>query len=203
MRTIKDIFRSFAVLDADGRHINGTDKESNHHYGDAYESLFTTEEVDTLDIGTIIRTKRPDVKLMMEVGIADGSSLLAWREVFPNALCVGLDIHPAGHLAHRPIPNRIEFHLGDQANKHDCEQAARGRQFDFIVEDATHYLHNNLLTLFWLWPYVRLGGIYAIEEFSNVGANVKNIKSLFPFAEIVDTTGPSGGCEPLVVLRKQ
>lgn len=194
MKYMKDIFRSYAVFDAQGRHINGTDKESNHHYGAAYEMLFTKRGPSQIGLYSV----RDRVNLMMEVGIADGSSLLAWHEIFPNAMCVGLDIHPSA----KACGDRTEFHLGNQIVREDCERAADGRQFDFIVEDATHQLADSLLTLLYLWPFVKPGGIYVIEEFANVGALRANIASLWPNAEIVDTIGPSGGVEPLVVFRK-
>ena len=191
MRSVADIFRSYAVFDSEGRHVNGTDKESNHRYGAAYEDILTIQNPAPHSI-------RGDVLLMMEVGIADGSSLLAWREVFPNALCVGMDIHHSDK-AHG---ERIEFHLGDQCSQADCERAASGRWFDFICEDATHILGNTLLTLYWLWPFVKLGGLYVIEEWDGVGGNRGRIEELFNDAEIIGTCGPNMRDEPLVVLRK-
>lgn len=188
MIPMREIFRSYGVLDSQGRHTNGTDKETNHHYGDAYESLFS---------GNPLSMYRGNIKLMMEVGIADGSSLCAWRDIFPNALCVGLDIHHSDK-AHG---ERLEFHIGDQRSKEDCERAALpGRQFDFICEDATHQLENTLLTLYWLWPFVKPGGLYVVEEWAGIDRG--RIKALWPNAEIVDTVGPFGGVEPLVVFRK-
>ena len=184
-RPIRDIFWSYGVLDAQGKHVNGTDKETNHHYGDAYESLFPDEE------------DRADVKLVMEVGVADGSCLLAWRDIFPNALVVGMDIHHSD----RAHGDRIEFRMGDQRSKADCERAAAGRLFDVILEDAYHSTENTLLTLFHLWPFVHPGGLYIVEEWADIHGCKENVKQLFG-AEIVDTVGPSGGVEPLVVLRK-
>ena len=183
MKSVAEIFKSYAVFDDQGRHINGTDKMSNHNYGDAYESLFPD---------------RTGVLLMMEVGVADGSSLLAWRDIFPYATCVGMDIHHSDK-AHG---ERIEFYLGDQRVKEDCERAAGWREFDVIVEDATHHLLDTLLTLFYLWPFVKPGGMYIVEEWENVLGTRKTIKSLWPYAQIVDTVGPSDGVEPLVVFRK-
>ena len=202
LRPICDIFRSYAVFDAEGRHVNGTDKQSNHRYGDAYEQLFTYNRIEE-DLSLSIKSYYPhscrgDVKLMMEVGIADGSSLLAWREVFPHALCVGMDIHPS-HKAHG---ERLEFHLGDQTSREDCERAAGGREFDVIIEDATHRVQDSLLTLLYLYRYLKPNGVYIIEEFDNVGALRENIESLWPSARIIDTQGPFGGVEPLVVLQK-
>lgn len=194
MRSIREIFRSHAQFDAEGRHVNGTDKQSNHNYGDAYEEIFTycaTERRPAI-------SGRKDVSLFMEVGVADGACLQAWKEVFPNAQIVGMDIHPSAQA----VGDRIEFHLGDQRSKEDCERAAQGRKFDVIIEDAVHSLDNSLLTLFYLWPFVKRGGLYIIEEFDNVHGSLKNIRQLFPMADVIDTKGPFGGNEPLVVFRK-
>lgn len=181
MRRLADIFLDNAIL-INGRHTNGTDKQTNHAYGDAYDSIFTD---------------RLSVTLMMEIGVADGSSLLAWREAFPNATVVGMDIHPAD----KARGDRLEFHLGDQCNQADCDRAAAGRLFDVIVEDATHQLADTMLTLMYMWQYVRPGGLYIIEEFANIGALRATVKSLLK-AELVDTVSPFGGIEPLVVIRK-
>ena len=183
MRSMAEIFESWCVRDEHGRHKDGTDKVSNHNYAAAYESLFPDRDA---------------IRLVMEVGVAGGAGMLAWREIFQRADIVGLDIHPCAACP----AERLEFHLGDQRRQVDCARAAAGRQFDFILDDATHMLENNLLTMFWLWPFVRPGGVYVVEEFANVGAYRKNITALWPQAEILDTVGPFGGIESLVILRK-
>ena len=192
MKSVAEILRSYAEFDGNGRHCNGTDKQSNHNYGNAYEKLIWN------NFANGPTHPRNTVKLMMEVGVADGSCLRAWREIFPNALIVGMDIHHSDK-AHG---ERIEFWHGDQRSKEDCETAAAGRQFDMIVEDATHKLENTLLTLLYLWPFVKSGGLYIVEEFDNVGALRANITALWPNARVIDTQGPFGGIEPLVALRK-
>lgn len=211
MRLISDIFRSYAQFNGEGRHVNGTDKQSNHNYGDAYESLFagmidppdTREKRGHVVLGPRYRSTREQVQLVMEVGVADGACMLAWRDVFPNALIVGMDIHPSAHA----YGDRLEFHLGDQRSKEDCERAACGsermRHFDMIVEDALHELDATLLTFLYLWPFVKPGGLYVIEEFANIAALCGNIRAMWPHADIVETKGPFGGVEPLVVFRKQ
>lgn len=198
MKSIAEIFRSYAILDSDGRHVNGTDKETNHRYGDAYEKIFSFEIGQISIIYNNVRSMREDVKLMMEVGVADGSCLLAWRDIFPNATIVGMDIHHSDK-AHG---ERIEFHLGDQRKREDCERAAGGRLFDVIVEDALHDLDATLRTLLFLWPSVRPGGLYIVEEFADIHSLRRNVEALWPGVEIVSTSGPYGGDEPLVIFRK-
>ncbi len=199
LEPLRDIFLRWGVLDSAGRHVNGTDKQTNHRYGDAYDDLFRAYD---LDLHGWYSTRK-QVKLMMEVGIADGSSLLAWSDAFPNATCVGLDVHPPSWPGITPAQmGRVEFHKGDQRSKEDCERAAAGRQFDFICEDAVHSTENTLLTLFWLWPHVKPGGLYVVEEWANILSDWPRVKALLPLAETKETFGPSGGTEPLVILRK-
>ena len=130
---------------------------------------------------------------MIEIGVADGSSLLAWSEIFPNAHCVGMDIHHP----HKGHGDRIEICIGDQRRKEDCERTANGRLFDFIVEDATHKLENTLLTLLYLWPFVRPGGLYVVEEWDNIGALRHNVTGLWSNVKVFGAAH-----EPLVVFRK-
>lgn len=175
VKPLREIFLAYAEV-VNGKHTNGTDKQTNHAYGDAYDSLL----------------RRESITLMLEIGTADGSSLLAWQEALPNAIIVGMDIHPASKW-------KGEFHLGDQRLAEDCKRAAADRQFDLIVEDATHQLDATLLTLYHFWPFVKSGGLYIVEEWPNVDSR---LITLFD-AEIVDTQGPFGGIESLVVLRKR
>lgn len=201
MRTIRDIFCDYAVLNAEGIHVYGTDRESNHHYGDAYESILSVPEMYDAGLplaGCRPRSIREDVELMLEVVVADGASLRAWREVFPNARIVGMDLVEDA-FARLCGEDRIEFRVGDATKREDCEIVVAGRQFDLIVDDASHQIEDVLRTLFWLWSAVRPGGLYIIEDLNTC---LDNWQLLFPQASIVDTTGPWGGYEPLIVLRK-
>lgn len=209
MRSIHDIFLSHAEV-INGRHTNGTDKQTNHNYSNAYERILSVPEFFenfTADGKPFLPGCRPksirdDVKLMMEIGVADGSSLLAWSEVFPNARCVGMDIMPDPEQKIVEFGHNCEFHQGDFTKLEDCRRAAGGRMFDFICEDATHKLEDSLRALLYLWPNIKHGGLYVIEEFDNIGSLRDNLLALIPNVEIVDTQGPFGGVEPLVVLRK-
>ncbi len=126
---------------------HGTDKGFEHHYGPVYDRLFPD---------------RAAVRAVLEIGIAGGNSLRAWREMFPNATVVGLDVCPA---MDRPLPDRVEVHKGDMGDRRALLNAAKGRQFDLIVDDASHRLDHQLTALFHLWPYLAECGHYVIEEF--------------------------------------
>lgn len=168
---------------------HGSDKDIFHRYGPVYDSLFPDREA---------------VRLVLEIGVDGGRSLRAWREAFPNARIVGLDI--------RGYPNsldgRIECHKGDQASPADLLRAAAGRRFDLIVDDASHRLADQLLSLFVLWPYLAPGGYYVIEDVDAASnpTGAGQLKWRDNFALIrgatVHETMTASGPEPLVVVRR-
>jgi hypothetical protein len=171
MKTMSEIMRRY-----------GTDKDTHHRYADVYERLFPDRSI---------------VKNVLEVGLAEGGSILAWREIFVNANIVGVD------KEYCPVERgpRLEIHQANQRDRDALRRIAGNRQFDMIVEDASHILDNNLLTLFFLWPYVKEGGYYVIEEMQDVHC-YKDCCQLFKGCELVPTPCPYGGEEILVVIRK-
>lgn len=172
-----------------------TDKNTNHSYGPVYDKLFADRDA---------------VRNVMEVGIASGGCLLAWRDVFPNAQIVGFDMEPCHSEALgsedatvypiTPRPSRIEIVQGDMKDRSALMRAVRDRQFDIIIEDATHRLHDNLRTLFWLWPHLAPGGLYVIEEMESPHSHLECL-ALFRGVEVHTSPPPIEG-ELLVVLRK-
>lgn len=162
----------------------GSDKNTNHRYGPVYDQLFPN---------------RAAVKNVLEVGLAQGQSILAWREIFISAHIVGIDIEPCS-VERGP---RLEIHQGDQRDEHALLRAVNGRKFDLIVEDASHIFDNSLRTLFFLWPHVAPGGLYVIEELQDVNGHLDNL-SLFKNCQSIATKSPFDNQqdEILVVLRK-
>lgn len=120
--------------------------------------------------------RRESVKKVLEIGICGyrdipynvvGASLFAWRDYFPNARIYGLDSDP------RFIFNdcaRIYTHMADAYCQPDLSHALRalgvdkGEQFDFICDDAVHDPLPQINLALMLWPLLKTGGIYAIED---------------------------------------
>ena len=131
------------------RHV--TDKGSVcHNYYTVYESALTPAE-------------RRDAKHVLEIGVDRGNSLRAWREWFPNALIVGTDNCP-GKLIHG---ERIECFHADQGDPATLTYwaAARGIQFDIIIDDGSHQPHHQALSMFRLCPWLKPGFHYFIEDY--------------------------------------
>lgn len=125
-----------------------TDKSYAHQYIHVYEALF--EPI------------RDATKLVLEIGIFDGGSLLMWRDYFPNAQVIGMDVNN-----HCPIlegQDRITTLFRDAYDNPSLKVAKEYGAFDVIVDDGPHTLESQQYTA---QHYSRLlsdNGILVIED---------------------------------------
>jgi hypothetical protein len=95
-----------------------------------------------------------------EVGVWKGGSLEMWQALFPAGVIVGVDHNrvatwPDGTFS--VVASQDDEQLPDKLRDIcDC--------FDLIVEDASHSGHLSRKTLNLLWPLVRPGGWYVLED---------------------------------------
>lgn len=132
-------------LDDIGRHY-GTDKSSEHHnYLAIYE-----QQIPRSPHGSLL-----------ELGWLDGASVQTWRDWLPDGWTItGLDI-----ALKESLPG-INFVHGSQDDPGAIAAAARYAPFDVIIDDASHEVIRTRLSFRLLWPYVKPGGRYFIEDLS-------------------------------------
>ena len=99
---------------------------------------------------------------VLEIGVFKGASLRMWRDYFPRAAVHGFDLSP-------PIFNaepRIALHQGDQANRRSLNAllAETGPDFDLIIDDGGHTMEQQQVSFAFLFPLLRPGGLYIIED---------------------------------------
>lgn len=145
-------------LDALARYY-GTDKSSQHHgYTHLYQIHF--------------RGRRPAVRSLLEIGVggltswkgfettAGGQSLRMWRDYFPNAEIVGIDINEK-HVRGR----RIHFERGDQSDNAFLREVTRKYgPFDVVIDDGSHIGQHIQASFASLWEAVTPGGVYVVED---------------------------------------
>ena len=127
----------------------GTDKSSAHHnYLAFYESFMAPQRDAPLT--------------MLEIGVYQGASLKTWREYFTQAKIIGVDIQPN---CKRFESDRIKIELADQSNlEHLAQLAATHGPFDLIIEDGSHMWEHQITSLRALFPFLRNGGHYVVED---------------------------------------
>lgn len=108
---------------------------------------------------------RASVKNVLELGVQGGGSLKMWRDYFPNATIVGIDIADCSADAQG---DRIKFFQGRQEDHNLLKQVTdeiEGGKFDVIIDDAAHFGLYSKLTYEYLFDrHLKPGGIYIVED---------------------------------------
>ena len=122
-----------------------------HNYAEFYEKYLSTRTEDPL--------------LILEIGICRGKSLKAWYEYLPNATIIGLDIDDKSEFNNDRI---FTFKL-DQSNPSELlhfvnECAENGYKFDIILDDGSHHMQDQQISLGYLFTTLKSGGVYFVED---------------------------------------
>jgi hypothetical protein len=136
------------------------------------------------EVYSLLDLKPDSVKRVLEIGIGTndetaassmgkngvpGASLRMWETLFPNAEIFGADVDPKSHIFTDRIRSvhldstdykSIEKLCQDLSLSHDSKNS----QFDLVIDDGLHTPESNLRLLNQLFPLVRTGGFYIVED---------------------------------------
>lgn len=132
----------------------GSDKWGSHWYSRHYERYFNPlrdERIRLLEIG-IGGYQEPD---------RGGASLRMWKRYFRRGIVHGLDVYDKDGIDEP----RLRTHRGDQGDpRHVDKLATEIGPLDIVIDDGSH-LNQHVVTSFnALFPHVRPGGLYVIED---------------------------------------
>lgn len=102
--------------------------------------------------------------VVLEIGVFHGGSLRMWERYFgPGSVIVGLDLDP--RAAALDDPPHVHVRVGDQSDPEVLAAvAAEFGPFDVVIDDGGHIPAHQLASLEHLWPHVRVGGTYLVED---------------------------------------
>ncbi|MBS0620861.1 MAG: class I SAM-dependent methyltransferase [Verrucomicrobia bacterium] len=106
---------------------------------------------------------RNDPIKFLEIGIYKGESAKLWEAYFPRADLHLIDITFA---AVEYTPTRAKYHLVNQEDPADLVRFMKevGGEFDVILDDGSHTMNQQITSLVTLFPYLKSGGMYIIED---------------------------------------
>lgn len=147
----------------DGPHATHTDKFRSrhaHYYEEAFSHL------------------KDEVTSLLEIGINRGGSIRAWRDFFTKATIHALDIR---EIAVQRVKDeeRVEAAVMDIGQREKLEQWAESKQFDIVIDDGSHCNDHQIIAFEVLWPLVKPGGYFVIED-TKVAWNTVRINPKFP-----------------------
>jgi demethylmacrocin O-methyltransferase len=126
---------------------------------------------------------RHDPVKLLEIGSASGEGVRMWLDYFCNGRVFGVDnVKDTCDWNMPGKKGRFTFVYGDQG--HDvfwkCFLADYGKEWDFVIDDGSH-VNSDIITSFnELWPHVKPGGFYAIEDLACAYGGAMFVKSGFP-----------------------
>jgi hypothetical protein len=105
---------------------------------------------------------------LLEIGVDNGTGMDAYQRIFPNAKICGLDI--------RRLTSPIgPVYTGSQdnpelLNRINTEQGP----FDIIIDDGSHRNDHQISTFEYMFPLLKPGGIYIVEDTHSSYWSVQN-----------------------------
>lgn len=174
----KDNLNKLAIL-------HHSDKFGEHFYTPHYQKHFQH-----------LKSKKNNI---LEIGVGGykhpfegGNSLRMWKDFFRKSSIYAIDLFDKSKLEEK----RIKIFKGDQSNTSFLKEVVDTiGEIDIIIDDGSHVNSHVITTFNFLFPFLKNGGIYVIEDLQtsywpSFGGNSKDLNdkktSMNYFKSLVD-----------------
>lgn len=99
-------------------------------------------------------------KKVIEIGVWKGESLSMWKDYFVNATIIGCDIEDKSMYN----SDRIVTCFMDQSSKQQLENFELAKDADLIIDDGSHFMDHQQMTLPSMFKKLKSGGYYILED---------------------------------------
>lgn len=128
---------------------------------------------------------------IIEFGVSHGGSLQMWKDYFGNkAEIIGVDIDPRCKELEE---SQVKIRIGDQEDRAFLKSLVEEfGSFDIVIEDGGHTMPQQINTFEEIFPAVKDGGTFLIEDlhtsyWKEYGGGYKNPKTFIEYAkDIID-----------------
>ncbi len=136
----------------------GSDKGERHNYGSIYQNL-VGENRNPLILEIGIGSEN---NFMYASGFSAGS-LKAWREFYPSGTVIGADIDIQSVKNVDP-PAHVVDQTSEESLENLVDYLKQFNKLDLVIEDGFHDFHANIRTFIHIFPLLKSGGNYVIED---------------------------------------
>ena len=131
-----------------------SDKWGSHFYTLVYDNIFRPLKYKKINL--------------LEIGVggyddpySGGESIFLWKSYFPFAKLFFIDIADKTHFS----KGRVKVFAGSQDDADILQRVAdEAGKFDVIIDDGSHLNHHQIKSFEILFPSLRKGGVYVIED---------------------------------------
>ena len=143
------------------------------HYFDIYEQHFSK-----------FVNKSP---VVVEVGLYRGGSAEMWKKYFgPGATIVGIDVDK--NVTKYTTDGCIQV-IGNQGDPDFWDEfLLQYPHIDIFLDDGSHVVQHQIITLQKVWPHIKQGGVFMCEDthtsyWPEYGGGLKNPRSFLEYAK--------------------
>ena len=110
-----------------------------------------------------LKERKDEYLNIIELGSFYGNASAAFYFYFKNSQIYSADINPDMYLYRS---KRLKNFFTDTSSRSSIEKniLSRNIQFDLIIEDASHMLKDQIISLFILFKNLKSGGLFIVEE---------------------------------------
>ena len=110
-----------------------------------------------------LKINKDKISSVIELGSFYGNASAAFFFYFKNAQIYSADINPDMYLYKS---RRLKNFFTDTSSKSSIEKniLSKNINFDLIIEDASHMLKDQIISLFTLFKTLKAGGLFIVEE---------------------------------------
>jgi len=120
------------------------DKGTCHSYIDIYEEQMT---------------KKSNVDIL-EIGVNRGHSIKMWQDYFVDSNVYGIDID----LSIVEFDDLQNIYVCNATSQEQVNATFKNKKFDYVVDDGSHIIAEQIQAFDVLWPRIKKGGKYFIED---------------------------------------
>jgi hypothetical protein len=103
--------------------------------------------------------KKKDIDIL-EIGVQKGHSIRMWQDYFINSNVYGIDI-TLDNVIYEGLNN---VYVCDATSEDQINSTLLDKMFDYIVDDGSHLIEHQIKSFDLLWPRIKSGGKYFIED---------------------------------------
>jgi len=97
---------------------------------------------------------------ILEIGVQKGHSIKMWQDYFINSNVYGIDI-TLDNVIYDGLKN---VYVCDATSEDQLNSTFLDKKFDYVLDDGSHLIEHQIKSFDLLWPRIKSGGKYFIED---------------------------------------
>jgi hypothetical protein len=97
---------------------------------------------------------------ILEIGVQRGHSIRMWQDYFMNSNVYGIDV-TLDNVIYDGLKN---VYVCDATSEDQINSTFLDKKFDYVLDDGSHLIDHQIKSFDLLWPRIKSGGKYFIED---------------------------------------